>query len=154
MSYRTITNKQFGEYARGEALAVAICNPGHVLLFDSDGKVKPHDVAGGTCPTVICLEDDLQGKDLADNYPIGEIVQYGILRSGDEFIATLADGQNAAIGNFLESAGDGTLNVHAAQSAGVVEAPMSVRFMALEAKDMSDSSGADPASARFRCLVL
>jgi len=71
---------------------------------------------------------------------------------GAEIYALLKNGENAAIGVFLESAGDGTLQVlDADASVGLVKTN-SIVGVALEAVDMSGSSGVDP-SGRIKVRI-
>jgi len=49
----------------------------------------------------------------------------------------LAASQNVAIGDFLESAGDGTLRKYSGASAGVAEWPANVVGVALEASNVA-----------------
>jgi hypothetical protein len=89
------------------------------------------------------------GDDLNHAYATGEAVQVHLARPGDVINALIANGQNIAIGDYLESAGDGTLRENAVLSATDLEG--STVGMALTACDMSGSSGVDPSP---RCQVL
>lgn len=143
MAHRTIKIKDFTDI-RKEALADGAITPGHLLERTSAGKFKVHSSAGQNATRLFAIEDDLQGKEIGDAYATGARVSAHVFRTGDEVYALLADGQNVAIGDFLESAGDGTLRKHSASSASVVEYPEAVVAMALEAVDMSGSAGVDP----------
>jgi hypothetical protein len=98
------------------------------------------------------VEDDIQGKAITTAYAAAARVQANVQRSGDVFYGLIANGENISKGDKLESAGDGTLRKHTASSAGAVEYPLAVVGIALDAVDMSSSSGADP-SGRCRVLV-
>jgi hypothetical protein len=92
-----------------EALASVEVKPGHLLARDSDGKFKPHDSAGGYAERLFAKEDDLQGNTTADAYAIGDrVIAYHAL-PGDEIQVLYTASEDIAIGDLLESAGDGTL---------------------------------------------
>lgn len=67
--------------------------------------VKPH--AGGNVLTMVALEDDLRGKTIAQAYAQSDPVQVWIPRRGDQVYGLLT-GAAVAIGDYLQSAGDGT----------------------------------------------
>ena len=90
---------------------------------------------------MFALEDELQGKGINDNYSSGDLVSVWIPGRGDQVFAILADGENVAVGDLLESNGAGYLRKHTAGSAGVVEFPLAVVGYATEAVDLSGSSG-------------
>jgi hypothetical protein len=143
-----------GDGVRKEAYATAVAiTPGFLVELDSAGKVQAHSNAGQAAQTAFAVEDDLQGKEIGDNYAANSIVQYNIFRRGDEVLAMLNDGENVAIGDFLESSGNGKVRKYAADSAGAVEYPKSIVGVAMEAVDMSDSSAADP-SGRIRIEIM
>jgi hypothetical protein len=75
----------------------------------------------------------------------------------------LADGQNASVNSLLESNGDGDLKVHTAPAfdsdgtltaGGVSLYTRAVVARALEAVDLSSSSGADAATRRLRVDIM
>lgn len=138
-----------GHGTRFEAVANAAITPGHLVYLMSTGKVAVHASAGGLAEKAFAVEDDLQGKTIADAYASAAPVQYNVMRPGDEVNALLADGENAAIGDKLVSAGDGTLKELSSESTDE-----SVVGIAMEALDMSDSSGGDPSSARIRVRII
>lgn len=141
-----------------EAIANAVMTPGHLIELMSTGKVRVHANAAQNAVPMFAVEDDLQGKDITDAYAAAARVKYVIPRRGDVIYALLADGQSASIGDFLESAGDGTLQVHAADIAESAEAQtiytMPIVAQAIEAVDMSGSSGADPTTARIKVRIV
>ena len=146
-----------GHGIREEALAAVITKPGHLVLLYTDGKVKPHNVAAGVCEAAFAVEDDLQGKTITDNYAVGSLVQYEIMERGAYVYALLENGQSVAKGAFLESAGNGELQaVTAADQASNLDVtfPGNAVAVAMEAVDMSDSSLADPDTARILVRIL
>jgi hypothetical protein len=122
--------------------------PGQLLEQDSAGDVKRHATAGGNQSRLFALEDYTWGKDIDDDYADNVQAQCIWARRGDVINALLADGQNVAIGDKAESAGDGDLQKHAADSGAAPVVPESIVGTFIEALDLSDSSGADPASRR------
>jgi hypothetical protein len=151
---KSIVLKTFGGVIREEAIANAILTPGHLVELLSTGKIQKHGTAGGSAvERAFAVEDELQGKTIRDNYAANSRVQYNIFRSGDNVLAILADGENVVVGDKLESAGAGTLRkVVADTSAGTIKV-QSVIAVALEAVDMSGSSGVDP-SGRIAVRII
>lgn len=154
MAYKTITI--IGDPVRKELTATAVAiTPGFLVERTSTaGQCQAHANAGQNAVRMFALEDDLQGKEIGDNYAVSVLIQVGIFNAGDEVYALLADGENAAIGSFLESNGDGYLKVHAASSAGAVEYPEAIVGQSLVALDFSGSSGVDPASQRLLIEIV
>lgn len=151
MAYKTITI--IGDPIHKEYAAAAAITPGMLCELASTGKAQAHSTAGGTAQRMFALEDELQGKEIGDAYTANTQAQFGIFKPGDEVLAILYDGEVAVIGSKLESTGDGTLRVVDADASLGDIAVQSVVAIALEAKDMSSSSAADP-SARIRCEVM
>lgn len=155
MAYNTIKLKKYSDVVN-EYEAAAALYPGYLVELTSAGAVQAHSTAeGNVVPKMFALEDELQGKGIDDAYAAGDQVQVWCPTSGDEVYAVLADGQTAAIGSVLESAGDGTLQVHVADADSadsfdsygplvtVTVRPEAIVGVALEAVDLSDSSGAE-----------
>jgi len=142
MAKNTIKVKNYAS-VREEMVAVGAITPGHLVEIDSAGEVQVHSTAGGNVLPMFALEDELQGKKITDAYVADDKVQVWIPGRGDVVYALLKDGETAVIGSWLESAGDGTLQVHAADSTGDY-LPLQIVGQAIEAVDMSVSSGADP----------
>lgn len=155
MAAKTIKVKWANPQYQDELIATAVAiTPGFLVERTSGGTIQAHSSAGQNAQKMFALEDELQGKEIADNYAVSTLIQFGIFGTGDVVNALLANGENASIGSFLESNGDGYLKVHAASSAGAVEYPAAIVGIALAALDMSGSSGADPASQRLLVEIL
>lgn len=92
-----------------ERLASVIVKPGMLLARDSADKYKPHDTAQGYAEKLFAREDDKQGNSITDAYAIGKRVSAFFCVPGDEVNALFTAAENIAIGDLLESAGDGTL---------------------------------------------
>lgn len=142
-----------GDPIRKELVAVEIFSPGMLLDIDSNGKFKKHATAGGTAARMFALEDENQGNDIDDAYAAGNQALAGFFRGGNEVLALLANGETAVIGSKLESNGDGYLRVVDADVSTGDIGVQSVVGIALEAVDMSGSSGVDP-SQRIKVLVI
>ena len=152
MAYKTIT--LLGDPIRMERVAIAAFSPGFLVEIDSAGGFVKHNSAGATAATMFALEDENQGKDIDDAYVAATQALVGFFRPGNEVYAQLANGETAVIGTLLESNGDGYLRaVDADTSIGLVGI-QSVVGIALEALDMSGSSGVDPSSQFIRVLVI
>jgi hypothetical protein len=155
MAKHTIKIKKYADIIE-EWIANAAITPGHLVeVINSSGspKVRVHATAGGNAIPMFALEDELQGNGIDTAYAATAPVQVWVAGRGDEVYALLANGQTVVVGDFLESAGDGTLQKHATDSAGVGTLSLQIVAIALENVDMSDSSGADP-SGRIRVKVV
>jgi hypothetical protein len=103
---------------------------------------------------MFALEDELQGKGIDDSYAVGDKVQVWIAGRGDIVYACIADEENIAIGDLLESNGDGMLREHTvetwtsadAQAANTVYS-FPVVAIALEAKNLSSLPEGSDSSA-------
>lgn len=135
-----------------EGVANAAITPGELIEWMSTGKVRKHATADGNAIPMFALENELEGKGLADNYAADDRVQCWIAGRGDQVYTLLKDGQNVAIGDYLVSAGDGSLKKLVVTSAGVVEQPLQVVAQALEALNLSGS--ASVANARLKVRVV
>lgn len=152
MAAKTITLK--GTPVREELVAAGTITPGFLCERTSSGTVQAHSTAGGNCSAMFALEDDLQGNGITDDYSAADLVQLGNYRNGDWVYALLANGENASNGDFLESQGDGYLRVVDADASVGAIAVKSVVAQAMEAVDLSDSSGADPSTYRIKVKVI
>lgn len=135
------------------ATAVAI-TPGMLLELTSGGLVKAHSKASQPVLPMFALEDELQGNGIDDNYAASSKVQVWIPGRGDEVYAILAAGENVAIGDFLESDGNGHLQKWVADTASSTGAPIypnTIVGMAIEAKDLS-ASGAVASNIKVKIL--
>jgi hypothetical protein len=140
MGYNTIKITKYVDVII-ERVANAAITPGMLIELMSTNKVKAHATAGGNiAPIMIALENELEGEDIDTNYAAADQVQCWVARPGDVAYLILSDGQNASIGSYLESAGNGYVNVHTVDSmSGEYSRPICA--MALEALDLSGSSG-------------
>ena len=136
-----------------EFLANAAITPGHLVELLSTNKVRKHATAGGNAlPKMFALEDELQGKEIDDDYSADNPVQVWVCQPGEVVNALLKDGENVAIGDALESAGDGTLQKCSADSTGVYYHNQIVGI-ALAALNLTGSSGEEP-TMRLAVMIV
>lgn len=147
MANNTIILKGAG--IRKERTANASITPGHLVEVMSTGKLRVHASAGGHAQKAFAVENDLIGAGITTAYAAAAQVQYEVMERGAEVYALIANGQNIALGDPLESAGNGELRKYAHDSAGL-DTTNNIVAYALAAVDMSDSSAADP---NGRCAV-
>lgn len=148
MAKNTIKIKKYVDIIE-EMVANAAITPGMLVEEMSTGKVRAHATAGGNAIPMFALEDELQGKAIAEAYAAADPVQVWIAQRGEQVYAILADGENVAIGDPLESNGDGTLKKHVAdtesfesnEAGSITVYPLQIVGFALEAVDLSGSSG-------------
>jgi len=128
-----------GRHEEGRCGSTPI-TPGMLIKLDSDGRYIPND---GSDPSekLFALEDALQGRTINDAYAEDELVAIGVQHAGDVVYAMLDEGENASIGSFLQSAGNGSLAVSTTNPVAV----------ALEALDLSAS---DSEGVRIRVRIL
>jgi len=143
MAHRTVTLK--GDPLRYEAIASGAISPGHLveLTNATADTVKVQTSTGPAVERAVALEDELQGNEIGDAYTTANIVQYALFRPGDMAVLRLKNGENAAKGNFLVSAGSGEVAVMVADSSGVIVEQVPIGI-AMEGVDMSSSSAVDP----------
>jgi hypothetical protein len=143
MAYNTIKIKKYSDNVE-ELVANAAITPGMLVEIMSTGKVRAHATENGNAMPKFALEDELQGKGIADAYAAADQVQVWTPYRGDLVYALLADGENVAIGDWLASNGDGYLQkfVGGASNANE-ELPLEIVAKAREAINRSTSSGGD-----------
>ena len=124
-----------------EIEAAGDISPGHLIGGDSSGTCVVHNTEGGVAARAFAEIDALQGNTLEDDYEDGDLVMVNIEQPGNECQAFLQAGQNAAIGDLLISAGDGTLIVNGQESSGVTV--YDYIAVAREALDLSGSGAVD-----------
>jgi hypothetical protein len=144
MAYNTIKIKKYLDIIE-EYDAVAAITPGMLVELTSAGKVQAHSVAEGNVVPMFALENELEGDDIDDAYEADDKVQVWIPQRGEEVYAILADGNDVSIGDFLESDGNGYLQLHVADTwvesnTGTVYS-MAIVAQALEAVGTGGSSG-------------
>lgn len=125
-----------GGIIRKEAEASGAITPGDLVEFGGANELQRHSTINGTARKAFALENDLVGLGIDDDYASGDVVQYGLFRSGEEVFALLAYGQSVSKGDPLVSDGAGKLKALAGS------APSRVVGFALEAVN-ANVSGAE-----------
>lgn len=110
-----------GDAIHKDAIANETITPGDLLVFvggsaATASQLNKHATAGGNAQKMFADLQDYIGGGLTKTYASGDQVNYVVARRGDEINARLAASENAGIGTYLESNGDGTLRVHVPQS--------------------------------------
>jgi len=123
---------QFEEYVSTEDLL-----PGHLVELDSSGTIGKHSTAWGRNERMFVEENALEGQTDSQTIDSGETTPVIIPNIGSRVRALLADGEVVVIGDWLGSAGDGTLQKFDEDSADTDDFAVGV---AMEAKDLSADS--------------
>lgn len=116
-TYKTIFLKGW-ETVRLEYQAMEAITPGHHVQLHTDGKLKKHATAAGSGPKWFALENDVPVANITGNaidtaYASTDRVQVIDAKTGDVINALIApSGAAIAIGDPIESAGDGTVRIH------------------------------------------
>jgi hypothetical protein len=131
-----------------EDAALAAITPGHLLEYAAGG-VQKHSVAADNATPMFALERDELGDEIDVAYAEDDVVKVGVFHTGQRVYAFIASGQNIARGDYMESAGDGTLRVLTTDAATDDTQRVSVVAQAIEAVDNS----AGPGDARIRVQV-
>lgn len=150
MGKNTIKLKKYSDIIE-EYEAAGTITPGMLVELTSAGKVQAHSTAGEFAEKIFALENELEGEDIDDDYASGDQVQCWVAGRGDQVYAVLADGENIAIGDVLESDGNGALQEASAEVAGSATFPESVVAVALEAVV---TSGSPVATSRIKVRVV
>ena len=122
----TIKIKRYLDIVEERPCGSTAITPGMLVELEAAGTVKPHASADAAVEKAFALEDELQGKSIADNYVAGNPVQIWFANAGEVVYGIMDSGVTPAVGSFVQSNGDGKLKALASGTAiGVV----------LEAKD-------------------
>lgn len=90
--------------------------PGQLVEVTTADELQEHSTAGGNAQAAFASSEDYAGGSIDDDYAVGDTVRYYVGKPGDQFYAFLATGNNASIGTYLESDGNGDLQVHTPQA--------------------------------------
>ena len=136
-----------------EYVAEAAIIPGELIELTSSNTVQVHSTAGGNLLHMFAVEDELQGNDIDDAYAADDKVQCWVPVRGDEVYAILEDGEDIAIGDFLESNGTGELTKHDPDTADSDDAftayTNQIVGISLEDIDLSGSSGEESSGGGY-----
>ena len=136
MAYNTIVVK--GYPMRKEAVAAEAITPGHLMSLNSSNRLIKHAVAAGNSNATFAIENEVFGQGIDVAYANNDNVLYGIFAPGDEVNALVAASAAAiVIGDYLESAGNGTLRKVTTAAATADTSRSSIVAKALQAVDNS-----------------
>jgi hypothetical protein len=157
MSYNTIKIKKYSDIIEEYKSTAVEITPGMFLELASATTVQAHSGAGENILQMVALEDELQGKEIDDNYAVSTRIQCWIPGRGDIVYALLKDGEKIAVGDFVESDGAGYVQKYAVDidSESDVTTIYSNQIIgqAIEAVDMSEASSIDP-SDRIQIRII
>jgi len=141
-----------GGNVRKEFKAAGTIYPGNLIVLGSGNTVTAGYSAGQNIVPLFAIENEVNGDEISDAYASGAQVQAVFAQPGDEILAVLKDGQNAAIGNIVEAAGSGEVQVYAVDTTGNYYTNQQVG-MVLEALNLT-ATGFALAARRVKILVL
>lgn len=110
MAKETIKLKKYVDIVE-EYEAAGTITPGMLVELASATTVQAHSDEDGNALPMFALEDELQGNGISDDYSAEDMVQVWVPVRGEIVNAILASGENASVGNFVTSNGDGKLKV-------------------------------------------
>lgn len=105
MAKQTIKLKKYGDIVN-EYIAEGVLSPGHLVAVSATGGIKVNAIATAQ-NLMVAVEDELQGRTIADAFAIGEPVQTWALQPGEE--AYLRVTGAVAVGAQVELVADGTV---------------------------------------------
>lgn len=146
---KTIVLKGDGLYK--EALAGGTITPGHLVTRNASSAFVVGPAAGLNAFAMFALEDELQGKDITDNYVSGDLVVAVMPMRGSEIYALVAASAAAVVvGDELESAGDGTVR----KAAAVAVAQNNLRRIVARAVEAVDNSANAAGPVRIKIEIV
>lgn len=138
-----------GEFRREELLAAASITPGHLVEETSDDKFQVHATEGGRAERIVAAEDALQGKPKTTVYLVGVRVSANVELPGNESQMFLKAGENVSQGDYLISAGDGTLIAD-----GSEDSLTTVKQAIATAREAVDLSGSGAVNTLMRVRLM
>lgn len=150
MAIKTIVFK--GRGIRDEALAAGAINPGYLLERTSGAStVQAHSTAAGNAQAMFAVENEYEGNDIDDAYALDDTTFFEHVQRGGMVYALVAAAAAAIVeGDYLESAGDGTLRVLTADAA--TDEGQRAAVVAIAREDVDNSLGGS--EARIKVEVL
>lgn len=156
MAERTIFLKNERGILRQEGIADAAIVPGMLVQLSSDGKYDPHGTAKGFAHPEFAFEQELvDGADVDTAYAQNDRLYTGVCAPGVEVYALVAASAAAIVkGDYLESAGDGTLRKKTAFSqlgSGTYAVTTEGHVVARAQEDVDNSANG---ASRARIIVM
>lgn len=141
-------------YIDGEVEAAKTIVPGQLIEESAAGEWQPHSTAGANAQKAFAMEQELIGNGIDTDIDAGEKFTVMFPAPGSEIYAWLDDGETAVVGNALVSAGEGSLDVYAAQAVDEGGAATYTIYdqniVAYAVEDVDNSLGATPVRIRVR----
>lgn len=131
----------------GTNVASAAITPGYLVEAHASGgdlKWRPHASATEQVSIAVALNQPELNKGIDDAYAAGDLVKVGWLAPGSVFYGVIPSGQDIAVGDFLQSNGNGKLKEATATTAAANVA----KFQSL------DAPGSVTADTRVRVQVI
>lgn len=142
MAIKTVLVK--GDGVGKEGVAGGAITPGHLVIRNSSNAIVVHGTAAANAAPSFARENEVVGMNIDAAYATNDQVLYTHCWPGAEVYALVAASAAAiVIGDYLESAGDGTLRVLTTDAATDDTQRASVVARAVEAVD--NSGGGSPA---------
>jgi len=132
-----------------EGVANAAITPGMLVERMTTGKIRKHSTAGGPAMPAFARENELIGKEIDVDYAANDRVYWTVMPPGSEIYALVAASAVAiAVGDFLESAGDGTLRL--VTVGDTADLTMGTNITAATANgSLEDSAATNPSDTNF-----
>jgi hypothetical protein len=130
-----------------EYVASAAITPGYLIELHSDsGTLSWRKNASATeqVTIAVALDAPMFNEGIDDDYADGDLVEAAYLQPGSVFYGLIPSGQDIAVGDFLQSNGDGLLKEATATTATANVA----KFQSL------DAPGSVTAETRLRVVVI
>lgn len=155
MSYNVVILR--GDAKVKSGVAGAAITPGALIDAGNEAAIVVHAGAGLNAEKTFALEQDYIGQGVTTNIVVGDNMQYASFDSGSEVACLIAVGAGAIVaGDYLQSAGDGTLQkfvpqlVDVGATIAVTVQPLVIVGRAREAIDNSAGS----AVVRIRVAIV
>ena len=107
--FNTIIN--IGDGTQYEGKAEAAITPGMLVEELSTGNIQKQATAKANVESAVAIENSLIGEGIADDYATGTNVLYRVWASGEQALLIVKQGETIAIGDDLESAGGGEVQL-------------------------------------------
>lgn len=103
-----------------EALANAAITPGELIEWVPNAsfrRLQVHGSATGAAAPMFALENELAGEEIGDAYASGETVRFATCPKGTIILARITANVNLETGDWLESDGNGELQLSTSNNA-------------------------------------
>jgi len=154
VSVKNIIARTYGDRVRETRILAENVYPGQLVQLNSSDEFELHTHAGGPAVPIVLDFDFGQGKDVDEVVASGNQGFGFVPRRGEEAYVLVDHDENIAIGDFLQSNGDGYFSEQAVdQESSTGYEGGTVLAVAKEAVNVTDSSGAETWNDYF-CHVM